>query len=170
MWRRGSRRIERRCQRVVGQLVIPDSRDVRELCDRVGDQRGRSIALLPLPMSASGACGLWMAGSRADYICYERDTTPVHQTHIVLHELGHILCEHPGAENVESAFSGIFPDLSATTLKIMLARQHAGFTTQHEAEAETVAYLISEIFETRPRRPHREPTEMSARLSQALER
>ncbi|MGW5706617.1 toxin [Amycolatopsis japonica] len=155
---------------MVGQLVVPDSCDVLQLCAQVGEQRGRPIALLPLPMAASGACGLWMSGSSTDYVCYERDTTPVHQAHIVLHELGHILCEHPGAECPESVLAGIFPDLSGTTLKIMLARQHAGFTTQDEAEAETVAYLISEIIETRPRRPCREPTEMSARLSQALER
>lgn len=124
---------------------------------------------MALPMSASGACGLWMAGSANDYICYERNTTPVHQEHIVLHELGHILCEHPGSQPVDLALARIFPDLSATTLKIMLARQHAGFSAQHEAEAETVAYLISEIIDTRPHRTQRGLTEMTDRLSQALE-
>ncbi|WP_141983540.1 hypothetical protein [Saccharothrix saharensis] len=135
----------------------------------MGEQRGRPIELVPLPMSASGACGLWMAGTSADYICYERDTTPVHQAHIVLHELGHILCGHPGSEPVDSALAGVFPDLSATTLRIMLARRHAGFSTRHETEAETVAYLISEIIDTRPRRARRGLSEVSDRLSRALE-
>ncbi|MCE7010123.1 toxin [Kibdelosporangium philippinense] len=154
---------------MVSQLALPETRDVQELCHSVGERRGRPIVLMAVPMSASGACGLWMAGAGVDYICYERETTPVHQDHIVLHELGHILCEHPGSEPVEQALATIFPDLSDATLKIMLARQHAGFSDQHEAEAETMAYLISEKIDTRPRRTHGELTEMSDRLSQALE-
>ncbi|MCG8927346.1 hypothetical protein [Lentzea sp. CC55] len=154
---------------MVSRLEIPDSGRVRDLCRGVGVRRGRPIELMPLPMSASGACGLWMAGATTDYICYERNTTPVHQAHIVLHELGHILCDHPGSEPVDLALSGFFPDLSATTLKIMLARHHAGFSAEHETEAETVAYLISELLDARPRRAGDRPPGMGDRLGLAME-
>ncbi|WP_329791448.1 hypothetical protein V1227_05880 [Lentzea sp. DG1S-22] len=96
-------------------------------------------------------------------------TTSVHQAHIVLQELGHILCDHPGSEPVDLALSGVFPDLSATTLEIMLARHHAGFSAEHETEAETVAYLISELLDARPRRAGDRPPGMGGRLGLAME-
>lgn len=94
--------------------------------------------LTPLPMAALGPCGLWLAGEHADVICFEQNTSALHQEHIILHELGHILHEHTGAETLQD----LFPNLSDATLRIMLARQHDAFSQRHEREAEQFAYAV----------------------------
>lgn len=57
-------------------------------------RRGRRIEFIawPMPSFASGACFI---EERCDYVFYERDTLPVHQAHIQLHEMAHLLCGHP---------------------------------------------------------------------------
>ncbi|WP_162562076.1 ImmA/IrrE family metallo-endopeptidase [Salinispora vitiensis] len=51
---------------------------------------------MPIDTTATGVCGLWVTTATKDYIAFERQTSPAHQDHIVLHELGHILCGHTG--------------------------------------------------------------------------
>ncbi|WP_394613206.1 hypothetical protein JNUCC0626_25050 [Lentzea sp. JNUCC 0626] len=120
------------------KLDLPRPFDVHELCNRVGADRGRPIVLTPLPMTLLGPCGLWLAGERADIVCYEQRTSALHQEHIILHELGHILHEHEGAETMKD----LLPDLSGNTVRIMLARQHETFGNRAEREAEDFAFAV----------------------------
>lgn len=41
--------------------------------------------------------GLWIPGESLpiDFVIYKADTHPMHQAHIILHELAHMLMEHP---------------------------------------------------------------------------
>jgi len=138
MRRSGSRRL----RDLVDGLDLPRPFDVRELCRRVGEGRGRPIVLAPLELAALGPCGLWLATATVDFLCYERDTSPPHQEHIVLHELGHVLCGHGGSEALGDSLGGLFPDLGGDALKIMLARRHLGYADGQEAEAESFAYAV----------------------------
>ncbi|WP_086661591.1 ImmA/IrrE family metallo-endopeptidase [Lentzea kentuckyensis] len=124
--------------RLAAKLVLPRPFDVHELCRRLSAERGRPIVLTSLPMTLLGPCGLWLAGERADIICYEQNTSVLHQEHIILHELGHILHEHSGAETM----SELFPDLGGETLRIMMARQHDTFSGRAERQAENFAYKV----------------------------
>ncbi|WP_143466999.1 ImmA/IrrE family metallo-endopeptidase [Lentzea kentuckyensis] len=124
--------------RLARGLVLPSPFDIVELCARVSRRRRRRIVLAPMPLSALGPCGLWLAGEQADIICYEQDTSELHQEHIILHELGHILHDHQGAETLNA----LLPDLSGATLRIMLARQHDAFSAKAEREAEQFAYAV----------------------------
>jgi hypothetical protein len=56
-------------------------------------QGGRRIECKawPLPASVSGA---WLATPTCDYIFFPADVHPLHRTHILLHELAHMLCGH----------------------------------------------------------------------------
>ncbi|MGW5446082.1 hypothetical protein [Streptomyces asiaticus] len=65
-------------------------------CHHLAAQRARPLRLHPLPAeaAATGACGLWLATDAEDHIFYERRTVPLHQEHIVLHEIGHLLFNH----------------------------------------------------------------------------
>jgi hypothetical protein len=56
-------------------------------------RRGRRIVLVSHPMPAT-LFGAWLAGDADDYVFYEADTHPLHQTHICLHEMAHMLCGH----------------------------------------------------------------------------
>jgi hypothetical protein len=55
--------------------------------------RGRLLVVLPYPF-ASTLFGLWIPGEITDYVFYSSRTHPIHQAHIVLHEIGHMLLKH----------------------------------------------------------------------------
>ncbi|MER7406717.1 hypothetical protein ABT373_30670 [Streptomyces sp. NPDC000070] len=44
--------------------------------------------------------GMWVATAQADYVLYEEQTSPMHQRHIILHEIGHMVCGHPSAAGI----------------------------------------------------------------------
>lgn len=157
----------RRHRELVDRLDLPRPFNLTLLCRSVGEQRGRPIVLVPLGLSALGPCGLWLATDTVDYICYEQDTSVPHQEHIVLHELGHILCGHGGSETLGTSLGGMFPDLGGEALRIMLARGQHGYADQQEAEAESFAYAL--LDRVHDRRDDREPDGLPSRLGKVLE-
>jgi hypothetical protein len=77
---------------------------------------------------------------RADYIGYPVATTPLHQQHIVLHEIGHLLCEHPGRSGpADSVARGLTTQLSDELVSRVLGR--TAYDEQEEQEAELIASL-----------------------------
>jgi hypothetical protein len=135
------------------QLPLPNPFDMPTLCREIGRRRGRPIVLAALPLAAAGPCGLWLATDSLDYICYEEHTSRLHQQHIVLHELGHILCGHGGAVPVDMTLAGLFAGPGIEAIRIMLARQHGDYLAAHEAEAERFAYTVLErVARSRPPR------------------
>ena len=91
---------------------------------------------------------MWVAASSADLIFYEEHTSPLHQDHIIAHELGHMLSAHSGtclmseADAAERA-----PDLTPQTLSHLLTRVTTG---SDEYEAELIAVLLMSAATTRP--------------------
>jgi hypothetical protein len=136
--------LRRRCLARLRDLPLPAPFDVHELCERVAARRGRPIRLLPVA-GLTGVCGLWIATDTTDLICYERDTTRPHQDHIILHELSHVLCDH---YPVPVPGTALFPDLDPGMVRAVLGR--AGYTSDEEREAETLASLIRQRATTRP--------------------
>jgi hypothetical protein len=86
--------VRRRCQTLIVAIDLPVPFDVRALCARIAIERARPIHLLPASMPTRSLCGVWIATDAADYFFYEESTSAVHQEHIILHELGHLLCGH----------------------------------------------------------------------------
>ena len=81
-----------------------------------------------------------MAVSDRDVI-WHPPTTALHATHIVLHEVGHILCEHVGVRLLdEEVVSRLFPDISPELLGRVRGR--SSYDTAEEREAELIATLI----------------------------
>jgi hypothetical protein len=64
------------------------------LVARVAKYRGISIILVPQPMQGLTEYGYWLKGQVHDYIFFDCATARVHQDHIIMHELGHILLGH----------------------------------------------------------------------------
>jgi hypothetical protein len=56
--------------------------------------RGRNILLIPYPF-APEITGLWIPRKSIDFIFYKSNTHMIYQTHIILHELAHMLLDHP---------------------------------------------------------------------------
>ncbi|MFJ7590232.1 hypothetical protein ACIQZO_23175 [Streptomyces sp. NPDC097617] len=73
--------------------------DVEELCQSLSRRRGRPLYLREAPLPKPGPSGMWVEYDDYDVILYQQETTRLHQDHIKLHEIGHILV----AENEEAA-------------------------------------------------------------------
>ncbi|MFB7264698.1 ParH-like protein [Streptomyces nojiriensis] len=106
---------------------------------------GRPVEFLPLPAGAAGTCGMLLSTDRAEYIGYPTDTTPLHQQHIVLHEVGHLLRGHQGAASAagHSAHPGVavlVPHLSGELVRRVLGR--SVYDSTQEQEAELFASLV----------------------------
>ena len=121
-------------------LTLPTPFDVRALADQIAARRGRPIQLIPMAR-LTGVCGLWIATDTTDLIFYEEETTLPHQEHIILHELSHVLCHHdPAPLPLATQARQLLPDVDPVLIQRILGR--AGYSTEVEREAETLASLI----------------------------
>ncbi|MGZ9935373.1 toxin [Streptomyces sp. NC-S4] len=127
----------------IADLDLPAAADVAELCRHLGEVRDRPITLVPMQMPSSHPCGMWVAARDEDLIFYDANTTGAHQEHIILHELGHIICCHRGAGGLDEAAARLlFPNLDPQLVRDMLLR--ATYDDVQEQEAEIIAYLLSQ--------------------------
>ncbi|MFK4227084.1 ImmA/IrrE family metallo-endopeptidase [Streptomyces sp. NPDC019890] len=163
------RRMYRRCEALLRDLDIPNPFDVRVLCERVAEDRGRPIHLEAVSLPADGPCGLWISTSATDYIFFEERTSPFHQEHIIAHELGHLLCDHgkPAAQNA-NALHGMLSALDPQMIGRVLHRKH--YAQAEEQEAEIFASLILQRVSRRPSEPVRRVPSDAAGVVDRLDR
>lgn len=136
------RELRRRCEVRLRDLDLPRPFDAWSLADVLAAHRGRPIHLYPVA-SLNGPGGLWVSTPSADWILYERDTSPLHQEHIILHELSHLVCEHASAQVGDPAFlQDIFPHLRPELVRSVLRR--ATYAADDEREAELLASMLLE--------------------------
>ncbi|MFF2863686.1 hypothetical protein ACFVSX_27850 [Streptomyces rubiginosohelvolus] len=64
---------------------------VTALCQLLGASRGRPIDLVEWELPADGPFGVLISRDDRDVIAYQSLTTKAHQSHIILHEVGHII-------------------------------------------------------------------------------
>jgi hypothetical protein len=78
------------------QSIDFESYSIKMVVQKVARLHGRPIRLTPFPMEKMDPLlyGCWMSGETAEYIFFEQDTAQVHQHHIIMHELSHILLGH----------------------------------------------------------------------------
>jgi hypothetical protein len=160
--------LRQRCRERLRGLPVPRPFDVRTLCERVADGRGRPIHLMAVAMPAAGPCGLWISGERQDHIVYERSTSPMHQEHIIVHELAHLVLGHEGGAGLSSEHLGrLFPRLDPAMVRRALGR--AAYSTDEEREAEMLASLLLEQADRCPPRRARATDPGSAAIAARLE-
>ncbi|MFD9795251.1 ParH-like protein [Streptomyces sp. NPDC059070] len=131
-----------RCRRIAGELRLPEPFSVVRLVAAVAEQRGRPLELLALPSLERVPCGVLVATDSRDYIGYPAATTVLHKQHIVLHEIGHLICGHLDTSAEAPALSAaLAPHLSPELVRRVLGRSH--YSDEQEREAELVASLIA---------------------------
>jgi hypothetical protein len=114
-----------------------DEFSVLDLVAMVADRRGRPIRLVPWAMPDVSQFGVWLAGPKSDYIFFESDTARVHQHHIILHELAHILLGH----------RTVFVDESVAISDGLLMRTAARDTEEERAAESLAADMQAAIIE-----------------------
>ncbi|WP_371792326.1 hypothetical protein OG285_25400 [Streptomyces sp. NBC_01471] len=85
------RDLHRLIRRELRDLGIHPPLDVDELCRALSSRRGRPLHLRSAPLKKPGHSGAWCEYENFDVILYQQETTRLHQEHIILHEVGHIL-------------------------------------------------------------------------------
>ncbi|GAA3435434.1 hypothetical protein [Kutzneria kofuensis] len=139
-------RNQRRLRAIADQYATSERFSVDALCRVISAQRGRPLHVHPLnvpPSSGLNACGMWIATDVADHVFVEHRTSRFHQEHIILHEIGHMLCEHV-TEDLPPALTDALRagDVDSGLVRQVLAR--TSYTTGQEKDAELVASLILE--------------------------
>ncbi|WP_052866778.1 hypothetical protein [Streptomyces niger] len=141
------RRIRRRCKQLVQELALPAATDLPGLSEVVARRVGRPVHLAP--MSLGGVVSGMTAGTDDGWwVFYERQTSPWHQTHIVLHELSHLLLGHEQDPTVtENALKFWTPTMDVATaarrmgLTARFARHHC-YDDATERETEVLGTLL----------------------------
>ena len=134
--------LRRRCEARLRHLHLPAPFDAHVFCREFGAQRGRPILLHPIT-DIDPFSGLWIAGAMADHVFYEEQTSPLHQEHIIVHEVSHLLCGHEPIPVTEGEWSQLlFLYLRRETTRRILRR--AAYSSEEEREAELLASLILE--------------------------
>jgi hypothetical protein len=165
--------LRKRCVARLRQLDLPIPFDVQSFCERLATRRGRPILLYPA-RSESGPFGLWVAGPSRDVVFYEEGTSPLHQDHIILHELCHLVCGHQPVPLSEAELARLLcPHLDPAAVQQVLRR--ASYSTDEECEAELLASLILRQTAGGPPRPEARPLDSETvgvlrRLEASLER
>ncbi|MBV6703109.1 hypothetical protein KV557_39475 [Kitasatospora aureofaciens] len=136
------RELRRRCKRELRALGIQPPLQVDVLCRLLGERRGRPIRLVPYSLPVPGPFGVWLGTASADYILYQQETSKIHQDHIILHEVGHILADHQSDDTDDDFWRQMAPDLSLDAVRRALRR--TSYDQEHEREAELVATIILE--------------------------
>jgi hypothetical protein len=75
-------------------LQVPHPFDLDTFCEWLATARGRELLLLPVEFGCE-ISGLWLPLPDRDVVYYEASTTPAHRLNIVLHELAHMILDHP---------------------------------------------------------------------------
>jgi hypothetical protein len=130
---------------LVTGLRIPEPFTTRTFVGMVSELIGRRIKVRSFPAQVVEAFrqsgeslpyGLMLDTGRGVAIFYRADTGPSHRQHVILHELGHVLCRHvtnPVEErDVRDA------DVIGTALR------RSRYDDEQEQAAELVAYLVQQ--------------------------
>jgi hypothetical protein len=139
---------KRRHAAIVRELDFPGPFGLEEFAARLGRQRGRPVLLCPFTAKAGVPCGLWIGTAEADYVYYERGTTPYHATSIALHEIAHLLLGHRGIAAWQDLAQWLAPDVDPSLVRIILGR--SAYSTPEERDAETLASFMLERATARP--------------------
>jgi hypothetical protein len=135
--------VRRRSLALVAELDLPEPFDMDEFCRALGRRRGRPLHRVAANLPTGSPSGMWVATPDADYVFFEQRTTALHQRHIVLHELGHLISNHDAPPAMTDATSqALLPHLDPSMVRRMLGRTY--YSVVEEQQAELVASLVHE--------------------------
>lgn len=130
-----------RCQSRLNELGLSEANTltVKEHLER---STGRPIHLVPMTLKSSEPCGLCIRSEQEDFIVFNDSASPLHQDHIIAHELAHMIMGHVTSRHLNrSTAELLFPDLDPAAVGDLFTRT-GGYSDPHEAEAEMLASLI----------------------------
>ena len=129
---------------ILGDLDLPVPFELANFLARVEKLRSRPIDLRPFRAPPGGPSGVWIGARHADYVFYDQAATTLHRTHIVVHEIAHMLLGHHGIGPADRDLIRIItPDPNADLIALILGRNGL-YQSPREREAEYLASIILE--------------------------
>jgi hypothetical protein len=133
------RDLQRRIRRTLQELGVQPPLDVDELRRALSERRGRPIVLRPAPLPMPGPLGMWVDTVHGDLIVYQERTSKLHQDHIILHELCHVIADDDGAP---TDWAALVPGVDKGEVRRVLNR--CSYDDVAECRVETAATIIME--------------------------
>ena len=141
----------RRIPRSAGADPVADLADKAPVGEKfwrhVRRESHRAIVLVPVDTQPGAPSGMWCRTAETDYLYYERQTSPFHQAHILLHLAARLLLNNQSGPTLDPA---LVPDLSPQLVRLVLGDNVQ--LTQADAEAENLAVRSLEGVNRRPLR------------------
>lgn len=160
--------VRRRCEALAQAMTIPEPFDLPAFLGNIGADRGRRIQVVPFLLPPGAPRGVCVAGDAADYIVVDAATTGNQRTHIVLHEVSHLLLRHE--LRVVDCLRHLFKHLDLDVLQARLAHARTNYSTVEEREAETLASLLGQRAHLwRPQATPATTDSLTERISLSLE-
>lgn len=125
---------------LIADVDLPEPFSVREFLKQLAARRGRPIILHAVPAGWCGSanwCGAWLDTEACDHIVFVQDWSTVKTAQTVLHEVGHVLFEHPGQPLPDEISLG-----AVNRADIRRARGRTAFDTPEELSAEAFSTLV----------------------------
>lgn len=122
-------------------LVIPDPFSLEEFRGSVERLRGRPLHLVEIryPAGTDTVCGVCISTRDLDAVFYARTVSDLHGSHIVLHEMAHLILDHrPSVAATRPGFEAAWRD-SDGLARTWLARLGEPYDAEAEAEADALA-------------------------------
>lgn len=139
--RASQRQLRQIARRTLRDLGLRPPLELGELAARLGEQRGKPIHLVPsyeLPPTA--AFGVTGGDETQDVVLFEVRTSTTSQLLIVLHELAHIILEHPRTAVDHSFRTGYEDEYEMLSSEVLAELVSAGPTASDvTASAESAA-------------------------------
>jgi hypothetical protein len=123
---------------VLADLAVPVPFAMADFQARLTDYSGYQVQLLPAELPAGAPSGIWIRSNGSDYLYYERETSPFHQAHIVLHLAAHLLINDTSARVLDER---LFSQVSKELVQLMLGDTTPSAITGPQADAFAFAAL-----------------------------
>lgn len=136
-----NRRLKAACEERLATLRLPYRFGTQQLLNAVGDLRGTPVRVQPFPYDVppGALCGVRLDADGTHVLLVEPRTLAGHQLHIVAHEVGHLLWDHPDPlvlSLAEFTFLSTHPD------HLRRRARRTRYSAPIEREAEMMATVI----------------------------
>jgi hypothetical protein len=125
---------------LLADIEIPDPFSVRDFLKQIADELARPLVLHAVAPDWCGParwCGAWLETATADHVVFVQDFSTVKTAQTVLHEVGHILLDHPGQDLPSDVGLG-----AIDRDDIRRARGRTAFSSPEELAAETFSSFV----------------------------
>ncbi|MDX2137271.1 MAG: hypothetical protein SF123_04190 [Chloroflexota bacterium] len=117
--------------------------ELTHFANHIADHRRKPIAIISLAMTST-LHGIWIPAQTHDYIFCNALLQPVHRTHVVLHELAHLMLGH-GLQPIREVLPpSLIQELGGenTLGRLRAAPTNDAHADDEERESERFVYLI----------------------------